>query len=176
MKKIKISKLDKLYFDGTRVSNGHWAIQLDACIQNFVFNEPYQFLIENKIKFVKEEKKRPMLQIPLPKLDVIMQEGDIPAKITNVAINGARIVSWEMDGEAGTVSFRPDYIDIIEDLGDYHTLSDKTHGMLSAIEGDTVLAVIMPLASTREEKISSLEPVWSAMQMELDQAEVEKEN
>ncbi len=170
MKKIKITKDDKLIFDGTRVSNGHWAIALNACISHFCFTEPYQFLIEQGMSFKKEAGKRPILQAELPSMDVIMTEGSIPATITDVSISGARIVSWKLEdaGEAGTMAFRPDYINIVEDLGSYHTLSDKTNGMLSACDGENVLAVVMPMRADKESKEKSLAPVWAALQTELE--------
>ena len=172
MEKITIKKGGKLIFDGSRVTNGHWAISLDACTASFVFNEPYQCLIENGLSFHKDHDMRPMLQSELPNIALTMQEGEIPATITNVTIDGARIVRWEKDGEAGTVAFRSDYIWILENLGSYHTLNKKHNGMLAACDGDRVLAVLMPVASSKEETKTGLAPVWSALQMELSGEEV----
>lgn len=168
MKKIRITKAESLVFDGTRVSNGHWAIALDACLNNFSFTEPYQFLIENKMQFKKDYEERPVIQSTLPNIDTVMQEGPIPAHITNVVLDGCRIVSWETNEGAGTVAFDPRYISLVQDLGSYFTLSDTHNGILAACDGEKVLAVVLPVRSTRDQKQSSLEPVWKALQLEVE--------
>jgi len=169
MKKIRIRKNEMCIFDGSRVTNGHWAITLDACTTNFVFNEPYQFLIENGLQFKKDVEMRPVLQATLPNLQLVMTEGQYKATITDVSINGARVVSWEHKGDAGTCLFNSEFIDLLRDLGDYHTLSEMgSTGMIAACKDGVVLAVAMPLGSHKTDKESSIRPVWEALQMEMD--------